>query len=184
MVQQVYAALTRVVVASPLPEAAWYSAAESALTAIYTLHPAPEHLSAAVLKHLARAAFAAAPADGGAASERTDAAGGAEGEEAEVEGGGEAPMDADCAAPAEEEADEGEEQPEKQAEEEQPAASGQPEGSQAPRAMHSVAALSRFFFALGHVALQHLVSGLAAATAAPVCAAQAPGALPAAPHCT
>ena len=156
---QVYTALTRAVVASPLPEAAWYSAAEAALTALYTLHPSPEHLSAAVLKHLARAAFASQAggeeeAQGGAPSEQGAAA--EEGAAAEA-------MEADDAegAPAEEQPAEGEaaEGAEGAA---APAASQQTgaTGSQAPRSMHSVATLSRFFFVLGHVALQHLVRPL------------------------
>lgn len=159
MSQRVYAALAAVVVASPLPEAAWYSAAEAALTALYALHPAPEHLSAAILRHLARAAFApAAEGQGAAAGEEASvqqgegaAAGAEEGDE--VEQGGEA-MEADGSdAPdaAEEEGGEGGVAP---------AASEQGSlapGSQVPRSLHSVPALSRFFFALGHVALQHLV---------------------------
>ena len=167
--QRVYAALAGVVVASPLPEAAWYSAAEAALTALYALHPAPEHLSAAVLRHLARAAFAPAAegaADGEQASvQQGDGAGGAE-EGEEVEQGGEA-MEADGAgadaadaadaadpaAAAEGEAGDGDGG-------EAPAGSqqgSQAPGSQAPRSLHNVPALSRFFFVLGHVALQHLV---------------------------
>lgn len=161
VVHQVYAALTCVVVASPLPEAAWYSAAEAALTALYALHPSPEHLSAAVLKRLARTAFASQA--GAAEEEEQDTAAGGKGAEAaaaeEEEQGADA-MDADDAegAPAEGE----------DAEAQQPAAdkagaaaaapaASQQTGSQAARSMHSVVALSRFFFVLGHVALQHLV---------------------------
>ena len=155
MAPQVYAALTRVVVASPLPEDGWYSAAEAALTALYALHPAPEHLSAAVLRHLARAAFAPAAAGAKpAASEQS----GQQPEPAASEASGEA-MDADDeAAPASDEDGASEEGAgEEGGEEPAPAASQQASGSQGPRAMHSVVALSRFFFALGHVALQHLV---------------------------
>lgn len=145
-----YTALTRAVVASPLPEAAWYSAAEAALTALYTLHPSPEHLSAAVLKHLARDAFASQ------AGGEEEAQGVAEQGAAE-EGASEEAMEADDAdgTPAEEQPAEGEASEGGAA----PAASQQTgqTGSQAPRSMHSVAALSRFFFVLGHVALQHLV---------------------------
>lgn len=150
MVQQVYAALTRVVVASPLPEAAWYSAAEAALTAIYTLHPAPEHLSGAILKHLARAAFAGAGAD--AEPEASTAGqgqqGGAEGEQEEKEA-----EDMEADAPAD--AQDGEEAAEGEAA--AAPAESQPAASQAARSMHAVVPLSRFFFALGHIALQHLV---------------------------
>lgn len=135
-----YAALTQAVVASRLPDSAWYSAAESALTAIYTLHPAPEHLSAAILRQLARQAFAPAPgqADSADAMEADDVAAGGqeEGEQGEdVSGAGQHGAGAE----------------------------GQPAGgSQAPASMHSVVALTHFFFALGHVALQHLVrAGLA-----------------------
>ena len=127
---QIYAALTQVVVASPLPEAAWYSAAESAVTAIYALHPAPEHLSAAVLRHLARQAFATAPSAG------------------EEAGAGEEAMDA---TDGNEAAAEGEHAPGEEAGEAQPAAAS------VPRSMHAVVPLCRFFFVLGHVALQHLV---------------------------
>ncbi|KAL4446838.1 hypothetical protein ABPG77_008082 [Micractinium sp. CCAP 211/92] len=137
----VYAALTRVVVASRLPDSAWYSAAESALTAIYTLHPAPEHLSAAILRQLAHQAFAPAPgqADSADADTSTDAM-----EADDVTDGGQ------------EEGEQGEDggatgQPGDGAEGQQAG------GSQAPARMHSVVALTRFFFALGHVALQHLV---------------------------
>ena len=144
--QQVYAALTGVVVASPLPEASWYSAAEAAITAIYALHPAPEHLSGAILKHLARAAFAAG---GGAADGAADGAelAGEDGAEAEA-------MQADAPAAEEPAGEEAGEEP----------AASEGEGAQQarstqPRSMHSVVGLSRFFFALGHVALQHLVSG-------------------------
>ena len=38
----VFGGLVRCIVASRLPEAAWYSAAEAAVTAIYALHPAPQ----------------------------------------------------------------------------------------------------------------------------------------------
>lgn len=158
VVQRVYAALTGVVVASPLPEAAWYSAAEAALTAIYALHPAPEHLSAAVLRHLARAAFVPA-ADQTAEQGEDSVQQGDGGSKEGGEEGGEA-MEADGAPPAEEEPEQ--EEPEVEGGEGSvPAASEQTSqgqaGSQAPRSMHSVVPLSRFFFALGHVALQHLV---------------------------
>lgn len=140
----VYAALTGVVVASRLPDSAWYSAAESALTAIYTLHPAPEHLSAAMLRQLARRAFCPAPgqAEGGEAMEADDAAAGG-GEEGETGGaagqpGAGAEGELEGAQPAESQQSGG-------------------TGGQAPASMHSVVALTRFFFALGHVALQHLV---------------------------
>lgn len=148
----VYAALTRVVMASRLPDSAWYSAAESALTAVYTLHPAPEHLSAAILRQLARRAFAPAArqAEGTEAMEADDApaaAGGhAEGEQSEASG---ADGEQDAAA-------EGRQEGGQPAESQQTGGVG---GSQAPVSMHSVVALTRFFFALGHIALQHLVRG-------------------------
>lgn len=155
MVQKAYAALTRVVVASNLPEASWYSAAEAALTAIYALHPSPEHLSAAALRHLAKAAFAVSPDGrpaGAAQPASSEQSGQAEsGEEGEEEA---APMEAE--GPAAEAAESGEGGASEEGEE--PAASlhtQQQEGG--PRSMHSVVPLSRFFFALGHVALQHLV---------------------------
>lgn len=164
VVNQVYAALTRVVVASPLPEAAWYSAAEAALTALYALHPSPEHLSAAVLKRLARAAFASQAA--GSEEEEQDTAaggkGGAEGGEAAAEEQEAEAMDADDADEgAAAEGQEAEQPAGDKAEAEggaAPAASQQT-GSQAARSMLPVVPLSRFFFVLGHVALQHLVSG-------------------------
>ncbi len=169
VVNQVYAALTRVVVASPLPEAAWYSAAEAALTALYALHPSPEHLSAAVLKRLARAAFASQAA-GGEEEEQDTAAGGkggAEGGEAAAEEQEAEAMDADDAD--EDAAAEGQEA-EQQAGDKAEAAEGgaapaasQQTGSQAARSMLPVVPLSRFFFVLGHVALQHLVSRRGAA---------------------
>jgi hypothetical protein len=135
-VPQIYAALTQVVVASPLPEAAWYSAAESAVTAIYALHPAPEHLSAAVLRHLARQAFATAPRAG------------------EEAGAGEDAMDAtDGNEAAAAEAAEGEQAPGEEGSEAPPAGGA----AAASRSMHAVVPLCRFFFVLGHVALQHLV---------------------------
>lgn len=165
VVNQVYAALTRVVVASPLPEAAWYSAAEAALTALYALHPSPEHLSAAVLKRLARTAFASQA--GGAEEEEQDTAAGGKGaaegakaDAAAAEEGAEA-MDADDAEGAAAESVDAEEQAAGDKAESDGAAApavSQQTGSQAARSMHSVVALSRFFFVLGHVALQHLVS--------------------------
>ncbi len=57
VLEQVYTALTCTVIASPLPEASWFSAAECALAAIYALHPAPEQLCAAILRHMASRAF-------------------------------------------------------------------------------------------------------------------------------
>lgn len=165
VVNHVYAALTRVVVASPLPEAAWYSAAEAALTALYALHPSPEHLSAAVLKRLARTAFASQA--GGAEEEEQDTAAGGKGaaEGAEAGAAAEEPaaeaMDADNAEGAAAEGGEAKEQAAGDKAEGEGAAApaaSQQTGSQAARSMHSVVALSRFFFVLGHVALQHLVS--------------------------
>lgn len=147
--------------ASQLPDAAWYSAAESALTAIYTLHPAPEHLSAAILRHLARRAFAAAPAgDGGeegdsAASEQQDGQEGAESMEADVEGVAPA---AEGAGLEQEVPGEAEEQESMQPADSEQTGAATGAGAQAPRSMYSVVALTRFLFALGHVALQHLVS--------------------------
>lgn len=105
---ELYASLTRTVVASPLPEANWYSAAEAAIGAIYTLHPAPEQLCVAILRHTASAAFQGADNTAGG---DTDMLGGADADQL-------------CAA-----------------------------GADAP----SVSALSRFFFVMGHVALQQLV---------------------------
>lgn len=52
-----YAALSRVVVASRLPERNWYSAAESALGALYALHPSPSDMAQALLGHMAQAAL-------------------------------------------------------------------------------------------------------------------------------
>lgn len=157
MVQRAYAALTRVVVASNLPEASWYSAAEAALTAIYALHPSPEHLSAAALRHLAKAAFSTPP-DGAAAG--VDAA--AQPAASEQSGQAESGEEGEEAAPMEAEgpAAESEEGASEEGEDAEPAASLQTASQQegGPRAMHSVVPLSRFFFALGHVALQHLVS--------------------------
>ncbi|KAK9823736.1 hypothetical protein WJX72_005030 [[Myrmecia] bisecta] len=107
--QPVFQALTRVLVASPLPDAGWYSAAEAAMAAIYTLHPAPQALCSAVLQHTA-ASVLAPPSPGPEATE---------------EGPGVAVLHATVSA----------------------------------------AALSRFLFLLGQVALKHLVhvEGLARA---------------------
>ncbi|KAL4434047.1 hypothetical protein ABPG75_000488 [Micractinium tetrahymenae] len=162
---QIYAALAQVVVASPLPDSAWYSAAESALTAIYTLHPAPEHLSAAILRQLARRAFAPAPeqaageaaeqAEGAEAMHADGAGAAATGQQEEGEEEGEQ-REAGATASQQGAAADGQEQQEgaQPAESQQTGSAG---GSQAPVSMHSVVALTRFFFALGHVALQHLV---------------------------
>lgn len=126
---RIFAVLVRAVVASPLPEVGWYSAAEAAVTALYALHPSPEHLSAAMLRHLALAAFSPADLASGAGQEQQ------EGEAMDAEG----PAAAPDGGEAEEDSEEG---------------AGQ---QGAPPALHSVSSLSRFFFALGHVALQHLV---------------------------
>eukprot|EP00887_Chlorella_sp_A99_P003643 scaffold7.g3643.t1 len=126
----VYAALIRTVIASPLPDSCWYSAAEAALTALYHLHPTPEHLAAAILRRLAARAFAA----GGPAASAAAGAPGAEAMEGvEGEAQGEARV------------------------EDRPALPQGEEKSVPSRPLHSVSALGRFFFALGHVALQHLV---------------------------
>ena len=138
-----HAALTAVLVASPLPEATWYSAAESALTAIYSLHPAPEHLCGAVLKHSARLAFAEVAPAGAPAAEAVAAGDGGDGEA----------MDAEGPAAAGDEGDE-EQGDEEQGEGQQAEAAA----SAARRSVYSVTAMSRFFFLLGHVSLQHLVS--------------------------
>jgi condensin complex subunit 1 len=173
---QIFAALTRVVVASPLPEAGWYSAAESALTAIYALHTAPEYLSAAMLKHMATSAFAGtAPAAGAGAEDgaaRSGNSGGSSGMDVKLKG---APGDSDDTmdtgeGPAAPEGEEQEQDGGAAAAAEGPApAASEPAAlggaSQQPQVMHSVAALSRFFFALGHVALQHLVSAVLHCTA-------------------
>ena len=173
---QIYAAMIGVVVTKGrLPEAAWYSAAEASLTAIYALHPAPEHLSAAMLRCLARRAFAPAPADGGdadgAPADGGDADGApaeqadeAEGEEAQHEAmqEGDESQVVDGAA-AGEEAGEGEESAGPAASEQTQQGVSQGQAGEAaqsqPRSMHFVEDLCRFFFALGHVALQHLVGG-------------------------
>lgn len=55
--EAVYSALVVTVVSSPLTDSSWFSAAESAITALYCLHPAPEHLVSSILKHMARQAF-------------------------------------------------------------------------------------------------------------------------------
>lgn len=57
VLDSIYAALTRTIIASPLPEASWFSAAEAAVSAIYALHPAPEQLCVAILKQMAGRAF-------------------------------------------------------------------------------------------------------------------------------
>lgn len=106
-----FAAFVRTVVASPLPETCWYSAAEAAITALYALHPAPEHICAAILRRMAATAFT--PTTAG-----------------ESGPGGEGAADEDTAVAA--------------------VASGD-------LSSFSVPALSRFFFVLGHVALEHLV---------------------------
>ena len=54
---QMYAALTTTVVASPLPDSCWYSATEAALTALYNIHPAPEHIAGAIVRTMARNVF-------------------------------------------------------------------------------------------------------------------------------
>lgn len=108
---QIYAALTRTVVASPFPEGSWYSAAEAAITALYNLHPAPEHICAAIVRHIASNAFET--------TKNNNNASGEEGDEVEQEA---AALEAAIT-------------------------SGSTE--------LSAAALSRFFFVLGHVALEH-----------------------------
>ncbi len=107
---QIYAALTRTVVASPFPESSWYSAAEAAITALYNLHPSPEHICTAIVRHIASNAFETATNNAEADGEDQAAA-----------------IEAATAA----------------------ITSGSSE--------LSAAALSRFFFVLGHVALEHLV---------------------------
>ena len=52
-----FAAFVRTIVASPLKEETWYSAVESAINALYALHPAPEHMCAAIVRILAADAF-------------------------------------------------------------------------------------------------------------------------------
>ena len=134
-----YAALAGVVVASPLPNASWFSAAESALGALYALHPTPEHVAGALLRTLAKRAFAAQPADGMEGVEEGAAGPGEGGAEAVTQG--------------------------------------------SAGASYSASALARFFFVLGHVALQHLVRP--AAAGAPACWAGRPaGTAPAAPNRT
>lgn len=88
-----FRALVRTVVVAPVgDDASWFSAAEAAIGALYMLHPAPEHICAAILRRMATTAFLNV-------------------------------------------------------------SSASPQGStQVP-----ASALSRFFFVLGHVALQHLV---------------------------
>ena len=110
---EMYAALTRTVVASPLPDSSWYSAAEAALAALYNLHPAPEHICAAIMRHVATSAFSAA-------ATITDSANG------------------------------------EAADQEESAKFEDTASGTGPSAV-SAAALSRFFFVLGQVALQHLV---------------------------
>lgn len=100
---EMYAALTRTVVASPLPDSSWYSAAEAAIAALYNLHPAPEHICAAIMRHVASSAFSP---ENSTTSDNQE-------EETAIFG-------------------------------------------DAPSAVSS-AALSRFFFVLGQIALQHLV---------------------------
>ncbi|GAB4818223.1 hypothetical protein N2152v2_005269 [Parachlorella kessleri] len=128
ILDKVYAALTRTLIASPLPEASWFSAAESAVAAIYVLHRAPEQLSMAVLRHLAGRAFNSRGVQAAVAAAAAEA--GVEGEP-EVEG-------ADPTMPS------------------LGAAGGSSGGCRQPHA-YSASLLSRFFFVLGHVALQHLV---------------------------
>lgn len=111
---QIYAALTRTVVASPFPESSWYSAAEAAITALYNLHPAPEHICAAIVRKIAYTAFITNNNN-------------ASGEEATGEEEA-AVIEAATAAIASDSSSE-----------------------------LSSTALSRFFFVLGHVALEHLV---------------------------
>ena len=113
LMDAMFGAFTRVVVASPLPDASWYSAAEAAIAALYVLHPAPEHVCAAILRRMAVAAFATAAAGESADTEESGEAGG-------------------------------------------PAAAA-PIAADADLSSFAVRPLSRFFFALGHVALQHLV---------------------------
>ncbi|KAG7674430.1 hypothetical protein Ndes2437B_g00695 [Nannochloris sp. 'desiccata'] len=112
---QIYAALTRTVVASPFHESSWYSAAEAAITALYNLHPAPEHICAAIVRHIAYTAF-----------ETSSNNNNSSGEEAGNEE--QAAIEAATTAIASDSSSE-----------------------------LSSTALSRFFFVLGHVALEHLV---------------------------
>ena len=54
----VYAALVRAVVSSEVPDTVWYTVAESALGALYALHPKPEDVSCAIVRTMADQAFA------------------------------------------------------------------------------------------------------------------------------
>jgi len=63
--EAVYSALVATVVSSPLTDSSWFSAAESAITALYCLHPAPEHLVSSILKHMARQAFSKSQSQSG-----------------------------------------------------------------------------------------------------------------------
>ena len=113
---QMYAAFTRTVVASPLPEASWYSAAEAALTALYVLHPAPEHICGAIVRHIASGVFTPT------STTTTEAMDNAEDEEIFSSS---AVVDNVSLSSS--------------------------------STVVSAAALSRLFFVLGHVALQHMV---------------------------
>ena len=52
-----YAVFVRTVVASPLTEESWYSAVESAINALYALHPAPEYICGALVRKLGEDSF-------------------------------------------------------------------------------------------------------------------------------
>ncbi|GBG66498.1 hypothetical protein CBR_g63081 [Chara braunii] len=54
---KVFSALSGIIVASPLPESSWYSAAEQAINTIYCLHPMPERICAQLLHRLMVSTF-------------------------------------------------------------------------------------------------------------------------------
>lgn len=114
---QAYAVLTRTVVASPFSEESWFTAAEAAVSALYVLHPTPEHICCAIVRCLAMSAFAYS------STEQTPA-----------------PLDHN---------DDGSEDTR--------ATAGDASYIEEDVSSVPITGLSRFFFVLGHVALEQLV---------------------------
>lgn len=179
MADQVFSALTRTIIASPLPEASWFSAAEAALAALYTLHPAPEQLAAAVLRHMAGRAFRSRAVEAAVAAAEEE-------EGAQVKKARQrqrrlqtqppaactvvckshysaAPAVHQCSCTLARQGQASEvaarcDCPRVQEGGEEPSLSGVSGAAGQGAAKYSVSTLSRFFFVLGHIALLHLVS--------------------------
>jgi len=139
--EAVYSALVATVVSSPLTDSSWFSAAESAITALYCLHPAPEHLVSSILKHMARQAFSQSQSGGGATDDAPTT-------EMMMEAIEDAMMNEDDGG-----GNDSDDQPSPSAGVRKTAVYLNVCGSQDVQS----SSLSRFMFVLGHSGLQHLV---------------------------